>query len=92
MRWYMRKTASRPPAYFQERLSDLSRVTRVSMTEPAHARVLLGDVITKLKKQGDDEYTGPLEEAFRRGLDSPRMMRTLVEAVMMTMKRDSEDD
>jgi len=92
MRWYIRKTASRPPAYLQERLSDLSRVTRASMTEPGHARGLLEDVITKLRKHGDDEYAGPLEEAVRRGLDNPSTMRTLVEAVMMTMKRDSEDD
>lgn len=53
---------------------------------------MLEDVITKLRKHGDDEYAGPLEEAVRRGLDNPSTMRTLVEAVMMTMKRDSEDD
>ena len=91
MRWYARKTASRPPAYLQERISDLSHVTRVSMTAPGEAKKLLASVIEKIKAQGDHEYVEPLEQAVRRGLDSPSELRNLVEAVMITMKKDAEE-
>ena len=92
MRWYYRKTASRPPSYVQERISDLARVTRVSMTAPGKAKELLGEVIDKIKIQGDHEYVEPLEQAMRKAIDSPSELRVLVEAVMLTMKRDAEDD
>ena len=91
MRWYARKTASRPPSYVQERISDLSHVTRVSMTAPMEARELLASIVEKIKAQGDHEYVEPLEQAIKRSWDSPSELRNLVEAVMITMKKDAEE-
>lgn len=93
MRWYYRatRTASRPPSYVQERLSDLSRITKKSFTAPSEARDLLLDVVAQMRNQNDDEYVAPLEEAARKAVDSPPTLRVLVEAVMMSMRMDAEE-
>lgn len=61
------------------------------MTSPAEARKLIARVIEKLKAQGDHEYVEPLEQAIKRGTDSPSELRSLVEAVMITMNKDAEE-
>lgn len=93
MRWYNRstRTASRPPSYVQERLSDLSRITKISFTAPGDARDLLLRVVAQMKAQKDDEYVSPLEEAARKAVDSPPTLRSLVESVMMSMRMDAEE-
>jgi hypothetical protein len=52
---------------------------------------LLLDVVAQMRKQNDNEYVAPLEEAARKAVDSPPTLRVLVEAVMMSMRMDAEE-
>jgi hypothetical protein len=89
MRWY--KLASRPPAYVQERVSDIRHAAETAMVAPSDARKMLSGIISQLKSNHDDEYAKVLDGAVALMLDSPSragdLMREVAEAMLSDKRR-----
>ena len=91
MRWYKRIfTASKPPSYVLERVSDLSHAAEVSKTSPSNAKSLINEVVSQLEAQADQEYVDELMAACDIMLDSPSRARALVEVVTGNMMMDKQ--
>ena len=89
MRWYLPlRTASKPPSYMIERISDLRYVSEVSNSSPSNAKNILSEVIDKLKLHMDDEYADDLLTAKETILDSPMRAREIISMVIENMELD----
>jgi hypothetical protein len=89
--WYASvKTASRPPAYLVERVSDLGYASELSLTSPGAARSVLDCVISQLSAHMDDEYVESLRSASRAMLDSPNRARSIIDEVVSLMAADRD--
>lgn len=97
MNWYsMKKTASRPPAYIEERISDLEHAIELTKTSPQEARQAIARIIQNLSSQHDDEYVVALQGAADKMFDNPgsarEMMSSLTRAMLSDKRRKAIED
>jgi hypothetical protein len=87
MRWHA-KTASSPPAYVEERISDLLRASDTARTSPSNAKGLLLRVVDQLSSHLDNAYLEDLMAAAGVVLDSPTRARQIIGLVVAKMRED----
>jgi hypothetical protein len=97
MDWYAKiiKTASKPPSYLVERVSDIKHAGDMlkgagSLRE---AKLLIDRIISQLEQHHDDDYVKPLKEACGVILDSPKKAKAILDKVaeLMLLERDMHD-
>ena len=95
MDWYAKiiKTASKPPSYLVERVSDIRHASEMLKGSPREAMVLISRVIAQLEQHHDVDYVSPLKEACKMALDSPKKATELLNktAELMVIERDIAD-
>lgn len=89
MNWYRPlRRASKPPAYIQERLSDLQYASELSKTSPSGARHVVDKILAQLDEHMDHEYVDDLKTASEVMLDSPKKARDIIGIISQYMRAD----
>ena len=97
MDWYSKiiKTASKPPSYLVERVSDIKHAGDMLKNSGSsrEVKLLIDRIISQLEQHHDDDYVKPLKEACGVILDSPKKAKAILDKVaeLMIVERDMHD-
>jgi hypothetical protein len=80
------KTATKPPAYLVERLTDLERASSLCFRDPDAARKILYHLSAQFKEHLDDAFVEPVEKAALVLWDSPHKAKALIATVIGKIK------
>ena len=81
----------RPPAYMEERISDLEHAQEFFYKDPGRARKILATVSEQIDQHHDDDFLDPIKtatEMLRQG--SPAKAFAVIEATKKAMREEFE--
>ena len=86
MKW-LTKFASNPPAYFTERISDLSYAKKLCLTEPSRSISVLKKVASQFDQHLNPNFADKVAQIIVMMRDSPMKAKMMIDGLIFEMRK-----